>query len=324
MSARWTKAAATALVVATVTAGCGGGGGGGAADGADGDVQTLKVGDTAGMPSLFLLYGVERGHFEEQGLELDVQQSAGGSTVLPALMSGDLDVAGSNIVSVMIAADSGLPVRMVSAGTSTADVPEDDFSGTVVLPDNPIQDVEGLKGKRVAVNTLKNINDVVIGAQLEEAGLQHDAATYVEIPFPEMSAALDRGDVDAAMMIEPFYTMGLGKGYRTIDRPYTGVKPGLQIGTYAMTAEKVEQDPELADKFLAGVQATAEDIAADPEAFRAALPELGEVSEESAGSMNLPVWRGETDRESVELVGGLMQEYGLIGSAPDYDALIRS
>lgn len=311
--------AATAVMLA---AGCGGGGGG--ADATSNGAETLRVGDTAGVPSLFLLYGVERGHFEKQGLDLEVEQSSGGSTVLPALMSGDLDVAGSNVVSVMIAADSGLPISMVAAGTSTADTTEEDFSAIVVLPESPTKEVADLKGKRVAVNTLKNINDIVIGGQLEKAGLQHDGATFVEIPFPEMSAALDRGDVDAAMMIEPFYTMGADKGYRTIDRPYSGLNPGLQIGTYAMASQKVQQDPELADKFLAGVQATADDIAEDPETFRAALPELGEVSEEAAADMHLPVWRGKTDRESVELIGGLMEKYGLIKESVEFDALIRS
>src|SRR5687767_8910817 len=83
-------------------AGCGddGGGGGEAESGAP---ARLSVQDTAGVPSAFLAYGVDKGFFEDHQLDVEVTPSQGGATVVPAVVSGDSDIAGSNVVSVLLA-----------------------------------------------------------------------------------------------------------------------------------------------------------------------------------------------------------------------------
>ncbi|WP_049578981.1 ABC transporter substrate-binding protein [Streptomyces sp. SBT349] len=284
-----------------------------------GDGDTLVVSETAGTPASFLAYGIREGYFEEQGLDVELSPSAGGASVIPALLSGDIDVAGSNAVSALIAMGRRMPIEMIAAGTSTSAEAEDDFSSLMVPENSQVTDPADLDGGRIAVNTLQNINDVVIHAVLAEAGLDNDDVSFVEMPFPDMPAAIERGDVDAGLLIEPFATIGRSQGLRDIARPYTATRPGLQIGTYLMTSEKVEDDPERAAAFRAGVTATAEAIASDPEAFREALPEISDLAPELASRMDIPVWRGTTDRESIETIHAAMLDIGLTDAELDYE-----
>ncbi|ONK11971.1 ABC transporter substrate-binding protein [Streptomyces sp. MP131-18] len=287
-----------------------------AAGGGDGD--TVMVSETAGTPASFLAYGIREGYFEAEGLDVHVSPSSGGASVIPALLSGDIDVAGSNVVSALIAMGRRMPVEMIAAGTSTASAADDDFSALMVPADSPLREPADLDGARIAVNTLQNINDVVIHSVLSEAGLGNGDVDFVEMPLPDMPAAIERGDVDAGLLIEPFATIGRSQGLRDVARPYTATRPELQIGTYLMTSEQVAEDPERAAAFRRGVTATAEAIAADPQAFRDALPEISDLAPELAGDMHLPVWRGATDRESIETIHGLMRDIGLTDADLDY------
>jgi NitT/TauT family transport system substrate-binding protein len=228
-------------------------------------------------------------------------------------------VAGSNVVSAMIAMNRGLPITMVGSGTRASTDPGQDFSGLVVPRGSPIRGAADLAGKRVAVNTLRNINDIVLDASVRRAGGQPAGTKYVEMGFPDMAPSLERGDIDAAMLIEPFLTMAKSAGMREVARPYTDTRHGLQIGTYLMAREKAMKDRRLVSSFQAGVRRTAESISHDPKAFRQALPGIAGFRPELAAKIHLPSWSGATDRGSVELIGRSMRRLGLTEREFDYD-----
>jgi ABC-type nitrate/sulfonate/bicarbonate transport system substrate-binding protein len=312
-----------AALTATALAATGCGGGADTPTEPEEDPLTrVSVADTVGAPLYFLSYGEQQGHFEDAGLELDVASSTGGATVIPQVVGGNLDVAGSNVVSVLIGVEEGLPLRMVAGGTSTSEDAEQDFSGLVVAADSPVTGIGQLAGQRIAVNSLRNINDIVLGSMLEEAGLSYDAVQFVEVPFADMAAAVEGGDVAAAVLIEPFLTIAEHHGARIIGRPYSDLKPGLQIGTYVMTEEFVAANPEVVEAFQEGVQATADSIREDPDAFRDALPSLGDVSPELADQVRINLWRGATDRASLELIQELMVRYELLAEPLDLDEIV--
>src|SRR5919108_5263561 len=86
------------LLSVLVVAGCGGGGGGGQ----PGKSARVRVQDTAGVPSAFLEYGVKKGFFRKQKLDVQVKPSQGGATVIPSVLSGSVDIGGSNLASVLL------------------------------------------------------------------------------------------------------------------------------------------------------------------------------------------------------------------------------
>ncbi|ONK09877.1 ABC transporter substrate-binding protein [Streptomyces sp. MP131-18] len=295
------------------------------ADGANGagaaGEGVVRVGETDGVPSAFLKYGEQQGFFEEHGIDLRIDTSAGGAAAIPALVGGNLDIAGSNVVSGMLAAGQGLPLRMVAPGTFATDDVESDFSSVLVPEDSAIASAEDLAGTSIAVNTLQNIGDITIMAALEERGVDTSGIEFVELGFPDMLPALESGRVDAAWIIEPFQTMGVEQGFRPVLRPYAESMAGLQVGSYLTTQQFAEDNADLVEAFDAAVADTAASITEDPAGFRAALPEIEELDPAVADAMVLPQFKSELDESSLEFIADRMLTNGFVDDAIDLDAL---
>jgi NitT/TauT family transport system substrate-binding protein len=274
----------------------------------------VTVSDTAGVPSAFLEYGVREGFFRKRGLDVTVQPSQGGATVVPAVVSGDVDIGGSNLVSVLLAQDKDIPVKIVAPGTFVA---KRDFSAIVVAKDSEIRAPADLEGKTLAVNTLKNVAEVTARASLEKQGVDTSKIELTEVDFPDMTAAVEQGRVDAAFAIEPFVTQATAGGNRVIARPYVGTRAGLQIGCYFASEQYLAENEDLVESFREGVGETAEAIAADPDAFRKFLPEASEIPPPAAERAVLPEWKASSDPESLELTAELMERYGVTPDKPD-------
>jgi NitT/TauT family transport system substrate-binding protein len=301
------------VVAACVVAACGGDGGGSE----DGGPARLSVQDTAGVPSAFLEYGVQEGFFKERDLDVKVTPSQGGATVVPAVVSGDSDIAGSNLVSVLLAQGKDIPVKIVAPGTFVRGKQSHDFSAILAAGDGDIRSPKDLEGKTLAVNTLKNVAELAAKASLAKQGVDVSELELAEVDFPDMNGALAEGRVDAAFQIEPFVSLALKEGHRVIDRPYVGTKPGLQIGCYFTSEQYLSQNEDVVERFRQGVADTAAAIAEDPSAFREFLPEASEIPPPAAQKAILPAWKAENDQASLDLTAELMERYGVVGEKPD-------
>ena len=306
--------AALVLVVATCVLGaCGGDDD----SGESGGQARVRVQDTAGVPSAFLEYGVEQGFFKERELDVEVTPSQGGATVVPAVVSGDSDIAGSNLVSVLLAQGKDIPVKIVAPGTFVRGERSQDFSAILVAGDSDIRSPQDLEGKALAVNTLKNVAEVAAKASLARQGVDVSKIELAEVDFPDMNGALAEGRVDAAFQIEPFVSLGVKEGHRVVDRPYVGTKPGLQIGCYFTSEQYLSENEDVVERFREGIADTAAAIAEDPAAFREFLPEASEIPPPAAQKAILPAWKADNDQASLELTADLMERYGLVDEKPD-------
>jgi NitT/TauT family transport system substrate-binding protein len=308
-------AVAALFLALLAVAGCGDDDGGGGGEG--GGPERVSVQDTAGVPSAFLEYGVQQGFFEERGLDVQVTPSQGGATVVPAVVSGDSDIAGSNLVSVLLAQGKGIPVKIIAPGTFVRNRPSQDFSAIVVAEDSDIRSPQDLEGKTMAVNTLKNVAELAGKASLARQGVDVSKVELTEVDFPDMNAALTEGRVDAAFQIEPFVSLGVAEGLRVVDRPYVGTKPGLQIGCYFTSEQFLSENEDVVERFREGVADTAAAITEDPAAFREFLPEASEIPPPAAQKAILPEWKAENDQASLDLTAELMARYGVVDEKPD-------
>jgi NitT/TauT family transport system substrate-binding protein len=142
------SAVAALLFLVLALAACGDDGDGDGGEGEAGGQARVRVQDTAGVPSAFLAYGVEKGFFEEHQVDVEVTPSQGGATVVPAVVSGDTDIAGSNVVSVLLAQAKDIPVKIVAPGTFVSAKQTEDFSAILVPGDSDIRSPEDLEGRR--------------------------------------------------------------------------------------------------------------------------------------------------------------------------------
>ncbi|MEU0117194.1 ABC transporter substrate-binding protein [Streptomyces bobili] len=94
-------------------------------------------------------------------------------------------------------------MKAVSNGIASTGVAGKDFGAVTVKKGSALKSAKDLEGKKVAINTLRNINETAVRASVRKAGGDPDEVTFVELPFDQMPAALDGGRIDAAMVVEP-------------------------------------------------------------------------------------------------------------------------
>ena len=308
--------------LALLVAGCGGDDSA-TSGGKTGGTTKLTVQETAGVPSTFVAFGIEKGMFSKQKLEIDLEPTQGGAATIPALISGDIQVGGSNVVSLLLASAKDLPIRAIAGGTTARAAGEKDFGALLVAKGSGISKPEDLEGKTVAVNTLNNIAEIVVKAALEKEGVDPDSLKLSEVPFPEMQPALAKGSVDAAFSIEPFVTQSVAKGDKVLGYSYVDTESDMQVGAYAVTDQFAEQNADVVKRFQAATAATASYVDAHEAEFRAFLSTSAKMPPKVADAIVLPKWTGEVNAASVEKTAELMQRYGVVDAPIDTAKLLE-
>jgi NitT/TauT family transport system substrate-binding protein len=317
----WAMLVVMVLALTLAIAGCGDDDQPAGQGGEESGPTQLKMQETAGVPSAFMGFGVEKGFFRDRELDVEVEAAQGGATTIPALVSGDIQVGGSNVVSLLIAASRDLPIQVIAPGTSAQESGED-FGALLVSKDSDVRETRDLEGKKIAVNTLNNIADVVIKAAVEKGGGDPSTLRLIEVPFPEMGAALANGDVDAAFSIEPFVTASVREGAKVVDYSYVTTEPGMQVGAMAVARQFAEQNADAVERFKEGVAETAAYVTNNEDEFRTFLSERAEIDPELAKQIVLPRFTPELAADSLENTAGLMEKYGLVDGPVDAGQLL--
>lgn len=321
--------ATSTLVLAGLLVACGGNGTTDdepAGDGTNGDTEQelapVVVGALPIVDVVPLYMGVEAGIFEDHGLDVTIQFGQGGAAIIPAIIAGEFDFGYSNVVSILVAHENGLPLQVVSNGSTSSNNPGTDTTEVAAMPDSGITDVLDLQGRTVAINALDNFGDITIRNSIEATGGDPDSVEFVEVPYPNMPAHVDAGDVDAAWTTEPFRTQILQAGGVIVASPMTDMAENFDSAYYFSSLEVIEQDPEVVDAFAAGLAESFELAMSDDAATREAIIAFNELEPGVAEEIALPQWFAEVNREGVETLAAAAIEHGVLTREPDYAALL--
>ena len=292
------------------------------AGGAGQGTETIALGIIPIIDVAPVYLGQEQGFFEEQGIELDLSAGQGGAAIVPGVASGSIDIGFGNNLSLVVAASNGLPLQVISSAVdSTGDPERDPF--TIVTVDPAITRPADLAGRTVATNTINAIGDTVVRASVRADGGDPDAVTFVELPFPNMAAALLAGDVDAAWLVEPFVTLAAGQGVRVLTTPlndFTDVQ--VEVSTYFTSTAYAAENADLVERFTTAMEQSLTYAQENPDAVRAILPTYLDLPPEVAAEVRLPEWNTEVSEETFEMYTELPEAEGLLGGEVDLDTLL--
>lgn len=228
---------------------------------ADGGLEKtdLTIGTVPVLGVAPLYIAIEKKYFEAEGLKVTPKIYASGATSLPAMIKGEIDLVFSNYISLFRAQAEGAgKIRVIAEGSSSSP----NSFGIYVMPNSPIREGKDLTGKKIGVNARNNIATVLTNESLKSAGLDIASLNFVEVPFSDMGAALQRGDLDAAFFAEPFITSAQTTlGVNRIVDAGIGSTDGLPIDGYAATEGWVKQHPKTAAAFQRALQKAAGDAA---------------------------------------------------------------
>jgi NitT/TauT family transport system substrate-binding protein len=180
-----------------------------------------------------LLYGIERGFYRDEGIDL-VYVSLRADLGIKALLSGDIDYSYST-GTIIRGAILGLPVRNLSFDFSRV------LHALMSRPDIP--NAAALKGKRVGVSSFGATGDLAARVGLRSLGLDPDKdVTIITLGTDTLRhAALIAGTVQATHMPVPLNIQLKKEGYhelvyagKILQRPLTGL---------ATSVEKIQKNP---------------------------------------------------------------------------------
>lgn len=269
-----------------------------------------------------LYLGKEKGFFRERGIDLKTKTAQGGAAIIPGVVKGEYEFGFSNVTSLMLAQGRGDPVQAVASGVASTGEPGLDFGGVVVLPDSRIKSPADLANRRIAVNSLANIGDTTVRESVRKAGGDPDSIKPVQMAFPEMYAAMQADKVDAAFMVEPFLAAAKGSGGRVVAWNFVDVAKELTIAVYFTSTEVAKQNPELVSRFVEAVNESMRFANAHPDQVRTVLDSYMKIENVILGSMTLPLWPSEINRDSVERLAELGKDDGIFSKGePDLDRL---
>ncbi|MFJ8504567.1 ABC transporter substrate-binding protein [Streptomyces avermitilis] len=314
-------ATATVLVAATA---CGSSGSSGDSDKAasSGGTTTVKVGIVPIVDVAPLYLGRQKGFYGKRGLTLSLTTAQGGAAIVPGVVSGQFQFGFSNMTSLMVAQSKDMPVRAVANGVASTGVEGKDFGALTVKKDSPIKSAKDLEGKKVAINTFKNITETAVRQSVRTAGGDPDEVEFVELAFDQMPAALDGGRIDAAMVVEPALATVKSQGGTEIASSWVDVAKDLTVAMYFTSTQYAQKNPELVKKFQ---EATAESLAyaeAHPDEVRRIVTTYTKIPAAVLAKVTLPKWPAEPNRDSIEALERLGRQDGLFKTAPDLDKLL--
>ncbi|GGO80071.1 ABC transporter substrate-binding protein [Nonomuraea cavernae] len=293
-----------------------------AGDPASAGVTPVKVSVIPIIDVAPIYLGDQQGFFAEEGLKLELVSAQGGAAIVPAVVSGQVDFGFSNFTSLIIARSKGLPLKVVAPGAASTGVQDKDFGGVVVKAGSPLKSAKDLAGKRVAVNTLNNINDTTVRAAIRAAGGDPKNVNFTELAFPDMLAALDKGNVDAVQVVEPFLATAKKNGDRVIASNYVDTAPGLTIAGYFTSEQTATSKPDLVKRFSAAMLKSLKYATDNPDAVRKVLLTYTKIDPALTDSLTLPTYPSEINTKSLETLSSLAVQDGLIESAPDLSGLL--
>jgi NitT/TauT family transport system substrate-binding protein len=242
------------------------------------DVATAPANDF-----LPLWIAKEKGLAAKHGLDLHIQVTNPG--FLPeALVSGTIQVAILTATTLAIADEQGLDLMLVAgAGIQTEANPRQ----VLVRPDAGIKAPMDFKGKKVGVPILNASLHVMFKKWLKANGVDPNAATYVEVRFPQMGDLLKVGQVDAVLPVEPFRSHLVQTGIAVPAGDYiTSVNQVTLLSFYAATRTWAEANSPTIAALRQVLTEGEQFIAANPDEARAIEAQYLKLSPEAV--KNLP------------------------------------
>src|SRR6185503_7348839 len=185
----------------------------------------------------------DAGHFERNGLDVDLFYEGASSAIVQAMLAGEANfagLAGPSIVSNVLA---GGDVIQIAAVVKTFTIP--------MYSRPEIKEVAQLKGQKVAVSRFGSISHIAAQNIFQKSGVT--GVTVIQSGgTPESAAALMSGNVAAAMVPPPQSLMLKEKGYRELVSVKQFREWNIPVVENGIAARRsfIDKNPNVAKRFI--------------------------------------------------------------------------
>ena len=267
---------------------------------------------------------IERGEFKKRGVDItDVISSAGGGTTMRNQIASGSGYGVVGTAAVLAAYREGHDIKIVSANVmSIADL------FWVAMPGKGINSMEDLRGKKISYTKPRSTSQTLAKMAVAAAGMTENDVELVSLGKVGAGlAALERGDVDAALILEPIMSSRKGKYVVAFD--LTNL-PNMTQTVGVTTAEFAKENPDKLRAIIAARRAAVDYLYAEPIAAAKLVAKAygDKVSEEIAitavkNMVAINYWgRGKFDMPALEAMLEGLRMQGSWEGPIDWDDVI--
>ncbi|GIX48637.1 MAG: nitrate ABC transporter substrate-binding protein [Candidatus Tectimicrobiota bacterium] len=179
------------------------------------DPLPIRISYTVPALELISLFGQKTDILKHYGKSYTVEliRFRGTSPMITAFAAGQLDLGNLAYSSFALAVlNAGLDLRILAEDLKSG-VPGHFADKWAVREDSDIKTVADLRGKTIGINAFGTAVDLALRVMLKKHGLL-DKRDYriVEVAFPHQEAMLRQGKIDAACLVQPFWSIASRKG----------------------------------------------------------------------------------------------------------------
>jgi taurine transport system substrate-binding protein len=150
---------------------------------------------------------MESGELEKvTGYKINWRMFGGGGDVIKAMASGDVQIGEAGSSPIVAAASQGQDIKLFWILDDIADA-----EALIVRNGSGINSVKDLKGKKVATPFVSTAHYQLM-AVMKTEGVDAKGVNVMNMRPPEIAAAWERGDIDAAFIWDPVLTKIKGNG----------------------------------------------------------------------------------------------------------------
>jgi NitT/TauT family transport system substrate-binding protein len=296
----------------------------GASASAPGTVTNVTLGYVPYSDDASLFYAQSSGIFKKHGLNVTFVPQASPVAVEASMASGT-EQFGFITTPVLINLNSkGVNVKCVSSvdGGEPSD-PANDSTVLVAAKGSGITSVKDLAGKNVAEVQLTSLNSLAVEILAKQAGIDPKSIHQVAIPFPQMSAALAQGRVQAAVIVAPFAASALSEGATVLSHPNVQLFPNGTLTCLDAMGSYLTANPAIATEFRAAMNESIAYSQAHESVVKQTLVNGLSLTPAVAAKQILATnWNPALNTASITMIENYMKQFGLITSEPPAASMV--
>jgi NitT/TauT family transport system substrate-binding protein len=248
-------------------------------------------GKTVRMGALRLVHSMPPFFYEKfapEGTRIEIVVFDSPTDGKNAVVTKSVDFGTFGIAAAILGAAVGEPVVVVGAMCNKG-------MGVISKAGSDMKSIKDLKGHKVGIWP-GSTQEVFIFERLKMEGMSVKDITPVRVPFGEMPAMLQRGDIDAYVGAEPAPGLSISSGVgQLVEYPYGTAMGGLNM-IFATHEDTVAKNPDLVKAMLKTQRAAAEFMSAHtPAVVDASVQKLGAnraAVEQALGARNVEyIWQ---------------------------------
>ncbi len=274
---------------------------------------------------------IEKGYFEEEGIQIELVLTSGADKVTAALLSGDAQIGFCGSEATIYVYNGGEKDYLKTFSQLTQK------DGTFLVSREDIKDftLDDLKGKSIIGGRAAGMPEMTLEYALKQNGINPRSDVFIDtsIAFPAMSGAFIGGQGDFVTLFEPTATMVEKQGYGYVVASIGEIGGVVPYTSYSAKSSYIEKNPNIIISFNKAIQKGLDYVHShtDIEIAKTILKQFPDTSLNDLQSaihryrMN-DTWPKTTNftRESFDHLQDIMIDYGELDKKVDYDKLIYS